>query len=82
MAGQIAGRDFVYAPHAIADPDLERNVYGAGDPVPWADAVKYGIVTEKDRLPDPDAVKAPAKGKRAKKGPAEDRARKPAEDRS
>jgi hypothetical protein len=47
--------------------------------VPWADAVKYGLVTEKDRLPDPDAP--PAKGKRAKKGPAEDRARKKAEDR-
>lgn len=80
MAGQIAGRDFVYAPHAIADPELERNVYGAGDPVPWADAVKYGLVTDKDRAADPDTP-AP-KGRRAKKGPAEDRAKKPSEDRA
>jgi hypothetical protein len=79
MEGQIEGRDYVVAPHAISDPELGRKPYGAGDKVPWADAVKYGLVTEKDRLPDPDAP--PAKGKRAKKGPAEDRARKKAEDR-
>jgi len=24
MANQLAGIDFVYAPHAVTDPDLER----------------------------------------------------------
>lgn len=79
MEGQRLGIDFVYAPHAIADPDLERNVYGAGDRVPMADAIKYGLVA----APEPQPAEPPAKGRRrARKGPDEDRARKPNEDRS
>lgn len=63
MAGQTEGVDYVIAPHAIQDPDLERNVYGAGDKVPMDDAVKYGLVEK------PSAS-------RAKKGPEENRAKK------
>lgn len=81
------GVDFVIAPHAITDHDLGRNVYGAGDRVPMADAVKYGLV---DQAPDgdalgPDPEAQPKRGRRAgraKHGPDEDRAHHgPAEDR-
>lgn len=61
------GVDYVIAPHVIHDPELERNVYGAGDKVPMADAKKYGLVGKKSTA-------------RAKK-PASNRARKPSEDR-
>lgn len=76
------GIDWVTAPHAIADPELERNVYGSGDRVPMADAVKYGLVDG----PQKPAPKAAPRGKRkgttrAKKGPENDRARKPGDDR-
>lgn len=60
------GVDYVIAPYAIADEELHRNVYGVGDRVPMADAIKYGLV---------------AKPARAKKATA-NRARKPSENRS
>lgn len=70
----IAGRDFVYAPHAVYDEALGRCVYGAQDPVPMADAVRYGLVPG----PEPEPEQAPVKGKRR---PRRDRAHRPAEDR-
>lgn len=69
MANLIAGRDFVYAPHAIADPALERVVYGAGDPVPMADAIRFGLVA----APEPAPTPPPVKGRRARRR-TEDRA--------
>lgn len=82
LAGQLAGRDFVFAPHAIYDrtAGVERCVYGVGDPVPMADAVRYGLVAGPD--PDPPDPE-PRKGKRARKGPAATRHHPgPTEDRS
>jgi hypothetical protein len=38
------GVDFVYATDRVLDTQLGRVVYGAGDPVPMADAVRYGLV--------------------------------------
>lgn len=85
MANMIAGRDFVYAPHAIADPALERVVYGAGDPVPMADAIRFGLVAAPEPAPQP----APVKGRRARRkasdraihGPVDTGAHTPSEDR-
>lgn len=71
----MADQEYVIAPHRIVDHDLGRVMYGTGDRVPMADAVKYGIV---------DAPKKAAKKQARPKGkrkPAEDRARKPSEDR-
>lgn len=74
------GIDWVYADRRIDDPELERAVYGVGDRVPMADAIRYGVV---------DAPEEPAPGQRpkgqrpkGKRKPAEDRARKPSEDRA
>lgn len=65
------GREFVIAPHAVHDPALERNVYGAGDRVPMADAIRYGLVDG----PEPAEPEGPKRGgRRAKRRPAEDRA--------
>lgn len=69
MVEGTEGEDYVIAPHAIADSDLQRNVYGAGDRVPIDDAVKYGLVKKTAKTT-----------KRAKKA-AEDRAKKPSENR-
>ena len=85
MANQLAGIDFVYAPHAITDPTLERVVFGAGDPVPMADAVRYGLV-DAPQAPEPAA---PPGGRRrrprgrdgAKHGPVETTARALEDDR-
>lgn len=86
MSGQIAGRDFVYAPHALVDPDLERVVYGAGDPVPMPDAIRFGLVA----APEPAPQSTPAATGRRKRRRSEDRAihgpvdtgaRTPSEDR-
>ena len=85
MANQLAGIDFVYAPHAVIDPALERVVFGAGDPVPMADAVRYGLVD----APQPAAAAPPAGGRRrrpkgrdaAKHGPVEHAAHTPEEQR-
>lgn len=64
LAGQLAGVDFVYAPRAIYDrtPGVERCVYGAGDPVPMADAIRYGLVAAPEERPEPQ----PAKRKRGR----------------
>lgn len=73
------GVDYVIAKTAIADPDLERHVYGAGDRVPIADAIKYGLVAA---APTPEAEEQPTRGRRSKHGPDEDRAKHgPDEDR-
>lgn len=75
MATQIAGRDFVYATERVMDRDLGRVVYGAGDPVPMADAIKYGLVPTPpvaDFAPEPENAK---RGRRTRHHPA------PAEDR-
>lgn len=71
----MADQDHVIAPHRIVDHELERVVYSTGDKVPMGDAVKYGLI---DKAPAKKAAKA---SKRARKGPAEDRARKKGEDR-
>ena len=75
MANQLAGIDFVYAPHAVIDRDLGRTVFGAGDPVPMADAIRYGLVDGPTATPPAP----PAAGRRrrpngrdtAKHGPVE-----------
>lgn len=74
------GDDYIIAPHRIIDEELQRVVYGTGQKVPMADAIKYGLVDGKaaKRVAAKKATKAPARGKR---GPVEDRARKPSEDR-
>lgn len=85
MANQLAGIDFVYAPHAITDRALGRVVFGAGDPVPMADAIRYGLV-DAPQAPEPAA---PPGGRRrrprgrdtAKHGPVETAARALEDDR-
>lgn len=62
------GVDYVIAPHAIEDTELGKNVYGAQDRVPMADAIKYGLVVKT----------APRKSKKA---PAASRVRKSAGNR-
>lgn len=42
----VEGVDFVISPGVIVDYELERHVYGTGDRVPMADAIKYGLVEE------------------------------------
>jgi hypothetical protein len=76
------GIDYVIAPHRVDDPDLRRAVYGVGDRVPMADAIKYGLVTGPEKPAPPAAPRGKRKGSdRAKHGPEHDRARKPQEDR-
>jgi hypothetical protein len=75
----MAGQDFVIAPHRIVDEELCRVVYGEGDFVPMADAVKYGLVKASKAAKKP-AVEEPKRGAR-RRTPAEDRAHRPAEDR-
>lgn len=71
----MAQEPYIIAPHRIDDPELERAVYGVGDRVPIADAIKYGLI-------DPPADDKPKKpSKRATQGPKQDRARKPSENR-
>lgn len=74
----MAGQDFVTAPHRIVDEERHVVVYGEGEPVPWDDAVRYGLVGQDKPEPTPEG---PKRGARRRK-PAEDRARRPAEDRS
>lgn len=73
----MAGKDYVIAPHRVVDTKLERVMYGTGERVPMADAIKYGLVDEPvQKAPTKKAARP--KGKRK---PAEDRARKRSEDR-
>lgn len=76
----MAEDEYVVAPHRIDDPDLERAVYGVGDRVPIADAVRYGLI---DKPSKPPPAKKPARKatRRAKRGPEDDRAKKPGDDR-
>lgn len=60
------GEDYVLAPYAIEDTELERIVYGVGDKVPMADAIKYGLVADQ-RAQKPKANRArKPKGDRSK----------------
>jgi hypothetical protein len=75
----MEGTEFVIATERVVDPDTGTIVYGAQDRVPWDDAVRFGLVERPKAAP---AKRQPRKGlKRSKKGPVEDRARKPSEDR-
>ena len=79
----MAGEDYVIAPRTIVDPVLERVVYGIGEHVPMADAIKYGIVDHATAAvagENPPKAPKPKRGQRARK-PGEDRAHKPKEDR-
>lgn len=70
----MAGKRWIIAPHRIVDDDLGRVMFGTGERVPIADAIRYGLI---EAEPDPEPQPRP----KGKKAPAEDRARKPAEDR-
>lgn len=70
VAEGTEGVDWVTTPHALVDSERNRIVYVAGSRVPMDDAVKFGLVAKK-----------PKTEKRAKKGPAEDRAKKPDKNR-
>lgn len=74
----MADQDYIIAPHRIVDEELGRVMYGTGERVPMADAVKYGLVDKAEKVTAEKAAPRP-KGKRA---PAEDRAAKPAENRT
>jgi hypothetical protein len=77
----MAGKNFVIAPHRIVDHELERVMYGTGDRVPIADAVKYGLVPAAD-APAVD-VQPEQPRKRGRKAPAETRHHDaPSEDRT
>lgn len=91
----MAKSDYVIAPHRIVDPVLERVMYGTGERVPLADAVKYGLIDEPVQPATDTPVPGRAKGKReepaartepkrpkGKRRPAEDRARHLSEDRA
>jgi hypothetical protein len=82
MAGQLAGTDFIYAPHAVYDrtPGVERCVYGAGDIVPMSDAIRYGLVQAPEPRPPAPAPTGRRGGARSRR-PAEDRAKHPGADR-
>lgn len=69
---KMADPDFVIATEPVVDPASGEVVYEAGARVPVADAARYGVTP----------AKAKRRGRRAKKGPAEDRAHHgPDEDR-
>lgn len=76
----MAQEPTIPAPHRIDNPDGGPALYGVGDPVPFDEAVRLGLIAQP---PKPEPAKKPAKKTtgRAKKGPAEDRAKKPDEDR-
>jgi len=74
----LAGKRWIVAPHRIVDPVRERVVYGTGERVPYEDAVKYGLIEADAPTDEPTKPTPRPKGKRR---PAEDRARKPDEDR-
>lgn len=64
----MEGQEFVLAPHAIEDTELERIVFSPGDKVPMDQAIKYGLVEQ-------------TSPRKSKAKPAEDRAKKPAANR-
>lgn len=78
----MGNRNWIPAPHRIVDADLGRVVYGTGDQVPLADAVKYGLIppdqvelgpaAPDEVAPEPTNAK---RGRRTRHHPA------PAEDR-
>jgi len=78
----MAGKDFVIAPHKVYDHEREVIAYGTGDRVPIEEARRLGLVDDKPAKAKPADQPAAKRGaRRARTGPAEDRARKPAEDR-
>jgi hypothetical protein len=66
----------VEAPHRIVDPVSGRVVYGTGELMTWAEAIRWGVVTE----PAPEAAPRP-KPARGKRRPTSDRAVRLGEDR-
>lgn len=76
----MADEEYVITPERIVDHDLERVVYSPGARVPMADAIKYGLV-DKPKAKATKAKAEPVKRPKGKRKPAEDRARKPSEDR-
>lgn len=74
LAGQIAGRDFIYCTEAIYDrsPGVERCIYGVGDPIPMEKAIELGLVEK----PEPIMSKTG----RARR-PKADRMHRPEDDR-
>lgn len=76
----MAGKDYIIAPHRVVDHELERVMYGTGERVPMEDAIKYGLVEPPEVEPEPEPAEKPKRPK-GKRKPAEDRARKPSEDR-
>ncbi|HEY1119890.1 MAG TPA: hypothetical protein VGE43_19400 [Acidimicrobiales bacterium] len=83
MAGQLAGIDFVYAREAIYDrtPGVERCIYGAGDIVPMPEAIRLGLVEAPAAPPADPPPRGRRSGARSRKGPVENRAHTPSEDR-
>lgn len=49
----MADKAFVIAPHRIVDHEIGRVMYGTGERVPLADAIRYGLV-------EPDAPQVEA----------------------
>lgn len=78
----MADKPWITAPHRIVDHELGRVVYGTGDRVPIADAIKYGLVdtgspqavadTPVENAPQPERAKR-GRRTRHKPGPDEDR---------
>lgn len=48
---KLPNERYVTTEQPIIDPDLEVVVYGVGDAVPYADAVKYGLIQDGDYVP-------------------------------
>ena len=45
-------RNWIIAPHRVVDEALGRVMYGTGQRVPIADAVKYGLIPATDAPPE------------------------------
>jgi hypothetical protein len=75
--------DYVIAPHAVSGKgkDAGRKIYGAGDKVPMADAVKYGLAKGPAKEPAKPAPKGKRRTTARARKPEQDRARKPADNR-
>lgn len=68
----MADKQWITAPHRIVDHTLGRVMYGTGDQVPIADAVKYGLLPPSalahgDTAPEPIQAK---RGRRTRHHPA------------
>lgn len=73
----MGNRNWITAPHRIVDHERGRVMYGTGDRVPIADAVRYGLLPA-DQAPPEHLEPAPTAAKRGRRtrhhpAPAEDR---------